>query len=161
MMDERFIIQRATVEGRGCPHPPATHEREGGSTMTISDFFSGELVRTLHDGQRRRFDIAFSLITRPEILLLDEPTKDLGPAARGEFHEVIRYLATGEGMTIILTTRDLAEAQRIGDRVAVLMQGRLVTQCAPAEVWMRYPGTPCDFRDLLGHNWKEQPRWRS
>ena len=107
----------------------------------------------LHDGQRRRFDIAFSLITRPEILLLDEPTKDLGPAARGEFHEVIRYLAIGEGMTIILTTRDLAEAQRIGDRVAVLMQGRLVTQCAPAEAWMRYPGTPCDFQDLRGHNW--------
>ena len=142
MMDERFIIQRATVEGRGRPHPPATHEREGGSTMTISDFFSGELVRTLHDGRRRRLDIAFSFITRPEMLLIDEPTKDLAPTARGGFHEGIRDLATGEGVTIILTTRDLAEAQRIGDRVAVLMQGRLVTQCDPVEAWRRYPGTP-------------------
>lgn len=110
--------------------------------MTISDFFSGELVRTLHDGRRRRLDIAFSFITRPEMLLIDEPTKDLAPTARGGFHEGIRDLATGEGVTIILTTRDLAEAQRIGDRVAVLMQGRLVTQCDPVEAWRRYPGTP-------------------
>ena len=110
--------------------------------MTISDFFSGELVRTLHDGRRRRLDIAFSLVTRPGTLLIDEPTKDLGPAACGELHEVVRDLATGEGVTIVFTTRDLAEAQRIGDRVAVLMQGRLVTQCAPVEVLRRYLGTP-------------------
>lgn len=155
---EYCAARYALIRTPGCPQP-----RPVGDVLELVRMTGSAVKRlgALHDGQRQRFDIAFSLITRPEILLLDEPTKDLGPAARGEFHEVIRYLAIGEGMTIILTTRDLAEAQRIGDRVAVLMQGRLVTQCAPAEAWRRYPGTPCDFRDLLGHNWKEQPRWRS
>ena len=136
--------------------------------MTISDFFSGELVRmtgravkrlgALHDGRRRRLDIAFSFITRPGTLLIDEPTKDSAPTARGGFHEGIRYLATGEGVTIILTTRDLAEAQRIGDRVAVLMQGRLVTQCDPVEA---IPGYPVSSGTCSVTTGRKQPRWRS
>lgn len=136
---EYCAARYASIRGPGCPQP-----RPVGEVLELVRMTGSAVKRLgeLPDGQRRRFNIALSLVTRPEMLLLDEPTKDLGPSARGEFHEVVRDLAAGEGVTIILTTRDLAEAQRIGDRVAVLMQGRLVTQCAPVEVWGRYPGTP-------------------
>lgn len=135
---EYCAARYASVRDSGCPQP-----RPVGDVLELVRMTGSTVKRlgALPDGQRRRLKIALSLITRPEILLLDEPTKDLRPAARGEFHEIIRDLAAGEGMTIILTTRDLAEAQEVGDRVAVLMQGRLVTQCAPVEVWGRYPGT--------------------
>ncbi|MFD0734168.1 ABC transporter ATP-binding protein [Planotetraspora mira] len=87
-------------------------------------------VRDLSGGQRRRLDVALGIVGRPELLFLDEPTTGFDPEARREFHELIESLDT----TVLLTTHDLAEAERLADRVAVLLDGRIAVFGTPQEV---------------------------
>ncbi|MDT0328008.1 ABC transporter ATP-binding protein [Nocardiopsis lambiniae] len=83
-------------------------------------------VRTLSGGQRRRVDVALGLVGRPELLFLDEPTTGLDPQARRDFHELVHRLADEEDTTILLTTHDLAEAEKLSDRILILAGGRIV-----------------------------------
>ncbi|WP_377641843.1 ABC transporter ATP-binding protein [Oryzobacter terrae] len=83
-------------------------------------------IATLSGGQRRRLDVAVGIVGRPELLFLDEPTAGFDPQARREFHELVRNLAVSEGTTILLTTHDLDEAEKLADRVLVLAAGRIV-----------------------------------
>ncbi|TDC77586.1 ABC transporter ATP-binding protein [Actinomadura sp. 7K507] len=89
---------------------------------------AGQTVGRLSGGQRRRLDVALGIVGRPELLFLDEPTSGFDPQARREFHELIERLARDEGMTVLLTTHDLAEAERLADRIAILVGGA-VTVC--------------------------------
>ncbi|MFI9770203.1 ABC transporter ATP-binding protein [Streptomyces sp. NPDC052415] len=82
-------------------------------------------IGTLSGGQRRRFDVAVGIVGRPEVLFLDEPTAGLDPEARNEFHGLVRGLAD-ENTTVLLTTHDLAEAERLADRILILAGGRIV-----------------------------------
>ena len=72
---------------------------------------------------RRRLDLAISLIARPELLFLDEPTTGLDPRSRDQLWSAVKGLAD-DGVTVLLTTQYLAEAEQLADRVAVLHQGR-------------------------------------
>jgi ABC-2 type transport system ATP-binding protein len=83
-------------------------------------------INTLSGGQRRRLDVAIGIVGRPELLFLDEPTAGFDPQARREFHELIRRLSEAEQTTILLTTHDLDEAERLATRVLVLAGGRIV-----------------------------------
>ncbi|WP_101526127.1 ABC transporter ATP-binding protein [Nocardioides houyundeii] len=83
-------------------------------------------IATLSGGQRRRLDVAVGIVGRPELLFLDEPTASFDPQARREFHELVRRLGEAEGTTILLTTHDLDEAEKLADRVLVLAGGRIV-----------------------------------
>ncbi|CAL9500059.1 Linearmycin resistance ATP-binding protein LnrL [Nocardiopsis dassonvillei] len=83
-------------------------------------------LRTLSGGQRRRVDVALGLVGRPELLFLDEPTTGLDPRARRDFHELIHRLADEDDTTILLTTHDLAEAEKLADRILILAGGRIV-----------------------------------
>ncbi|WP_426246309.1 ABC transporter ATP-binding protein [Nocardioides sp. LHG3406-4] len=83
-------------------------------------------IATLSGGQRRRLDVAIGIVGRPELLFLDEPTAGFDPQARREFHDLVRRLAASEGTTILLTTHDLDEAEKLADRVLVLAGGRIV-----------------------------------
>jgi ABC-2 type transport system ATP-binding protein len=83
-------------------------------------------IRTLSGGQRRRLDVAVGIVGRPELLFLDEPTAGLDPHGKREFHEMIHNLADREGTTILLTTHDLAEAEKLADRILILAVGRIV-----------------------------------
>jgi ABC-2 type transport system ATP-binding protein len=83
-------------------------------------------IATLSGGQRRRLDVAVGIVGRPELLFLDEPTAGFDPQARREFHELIRRLSEADGTTILLTTHDLDEAEKLADRVLVLAGGRIV-----------------------------------
>lgn len=83
-------------------------------------------VRDLSGGQRRRLDVAIGLVGNPELLFLDEPTAGFDPQARREFHEVIHRLAEREGTTILLTTHDLDEAEKLSDRMLILAGGKIV-----------------------------------
>ncbi|WP_345203911.1 ABC transporter ATP-binding protein [Fodinibacter luteus] len=83
-------------------------------------------IATLSGGQRRRLDVAVGIVGRPELLFLDEPTAGFDPQARREFHDLVRGLARAEGTTILLTTHDLDEAEKLADRVLVLAAGRIV-----------------------------------
>ena len=83
-------------------------------------------IATLSGGQRRRLDVAIGIVGRPEVLFLDEPTAGFDPQARREFHQLVRRLADWEHTTIVLTTHDLDEAEKLADRVLILAGGRIV-----------------------------------
>jgi lipooligosaccharide transport system ATP-binding protein len=90
-------------------------------------------VRALSGGFQRRLSIALSLINRPELLVLDEPTTGLDPAVRLSLWERIRALKR-TGTTILLTTHYMDEAERLCDRIVILAQGRVVAEGAPKEL---------------------------
>ncbi|MEN3535982.1 ABC transporter ATP-binding protein [Microbispora sp. ZYX-F-249] len=95
---------------------------------------AGVRAAVLSGGQRRRLDVALGIVGRPEVLFLDEPTTGFDPEARREFHLLIERLAAEEGLTVLLTTHDLAEAERLSGRIAVLVAGRVLTCGSPAEL---------------------------
>jgi ABC-2 type transport system ATP-binding protein len=88
-------------------------------------------VETYSGGQRRRLEIARSLISRPRVLFLDEPTVGLDPRIRFELLDVIGGLRDAGAMTIVLTTHYLDEAERLCDRVAIVHEGRIVALDTP------------------------------
>ncbi len=94
---------------------------------------------TYSGGMRRRLDLAMTLVGDPRIIFLDEPTTGLDPRSRHTMWQIIRDLVAG-GVTILLTTQYLEEADQLADRVAVLDRGKLVAQGTPDELKRRIPG---------------------
>jgi ABC-2 type transport system ATP-binding protein len=95
-------------------------------------------ARTYSGGMRRRLDLASSLLTRPRILFLDEPTTGLDPRSRNEIWGIVRELVR-EGTTLLLTTQYLEEADQLADRIAVIDRGRVIAQ-----------GTGNELKDRVG-----------
>jgi ABC-2 type transport system ATP-binding protein len=89
------------------------------------------LVRTYSGGMARRLDVALGLVHRPQVLFLDEPTTGLDPEVRADMWEEIGRLARDEGITILLTTHYLEEADRLADRLAIVERGRVVAEGTP------------------------------
>jgi ABC-2 type transport system ATP-binding protein len=94
---------------------------------------------TYSGGMRRRLDLAMTLVGRPDIIFLDEPTTGLDPRSRRTMWRIIRELA-GNGVTIFLTTQYLDEADRLAHQVAVLDRGKLAAQGTPTELKRLVPG---------------------
>jgi len=94
---------------------------------------------TYSGGMRRRLDLAMTLVGSPEVIFLDEPTTGLDPRSRRGLWQIIRDLVAG-GVTILLTTQYLEEADQLADRVAVLDGGRIVAEGTPDELKRRAPG---------------------
>jgi ABC-2 type transport system ATP-binding protein len=90
-------------------------------------------VRSLSGGQKRRLDLALGLIGNPALLYLDEPTTGFDPAARRDAWQLVRGLRTA-GMTILLTTHDMDEAQALADRVAIVKDGSILAEGSPGEL---------------------------
>ena len=90
----------------------------------------GRLVKTFSGGMRRRLDLAASLVSRPDVLFLDEPTTGLDPHRRNEMWDVIRDLAA-DGVTVLLTTQYLDEADQLADQIAVVDHGRVIASGTP------------------------------
>ncbi len=90
-------------------------------------------VRELSGGQRRRLDVALGIIGEPEVLFLDEPTTGFDPEARRQFWTLIEALKA-KGVTILLTTHYLDEAERLADRVAIIAAGRVVADQTPSSL---------------------------
>ena len=98
-------------------------------------------IGTFSGGQRRRLDVAIGIVGRPELLFLDEPTAGFDPQVRRDFHDLVHRLSDLEGTTILLTTHDLDEAEKLADRVLVLAGGRIVADDSPAGLAQRVGGT--------------------
>jgi ABC-2 type transport system ATP-binding protein len=94
-------------------------------------------IRTLSGGERRRLDVAVGIIGRPELLFLDEPTAGFDPRARRDFHDLVHRLSDLEGNTILLTTHDLGEAEKLADRILILAGGQIVANGSAAELARR------------------------
>jgi ABC-2 type transport system ATP-binding protein len=90
-------------------------------------------VKTYSGGMRRRLDLAASLIARPAVLVLDEPTTGLDPSARASVWDMVRELAA-DGTTLLLTTQYLEEADQLAARVAVIDAGAVIAEGAPDEL---------------------------
>ncbi|MBB2934305.1 ABC-2 type transport system ATP-binding protein [Amycolatopsis bartoniae] len=92
---------------------------------------------SLSGGQRRRLDVAIGIVGRPELLFLDEPTVGFDPEARREFHDLVHRLSDDEDTTILLTTHDLDEAEKLADRILILAGGSIIADGSADELSRR------------------------
>jgi ABC-2 type transport system ATP-binding protein len=104
-----------------------------------------QLPATYSGGMTRRLDIAMTLMGRPRLIFLDEPTTGLDPRSRHTMWQLIRDLVA-EGVTVLLTTQYLEEADQLADRIAVLDRGRIVASGTPEELKRRIPGAHIQLR---------------
>ncbi|MEQ7127955.1 ATP-binding cassette domain-containing protein [Actinopolymorpha sp. B11F2] len=124
-------------------HHLARRERDRRASELLERFDLVDAARkpasTYSGGMRRRLDLAMTLVGRPRIIFLDEPTAGLDPRSRRAMWQVIRELVAG-GVTIFLTTQYLEEADELADRIALLDHGRLVAEGTAAELKKLVPG---------------------
>jgi ABC-2 type transport system ATP-binding protein len=99
-----------------------------------------KMAATYSGGMRRKLDLAMTLVTRPQVIFLDEPTTGLDPRSRRTMWNIVGELAA-DGVTVFLTTQNLDEADQLASQIAVLDQGRLVAQGTPAELKRQVPGS--------------------
>ena len=117
---------------------------------------AGARPEELSGGMRRRLLIARALVNRPELLVLDEPTTGLDPQARRAVWGLLERLRAA-GVTLLLSTHYMEEAERICDRLVIMDQGRIVTEGAPAELLARYRKDTLEgvFLETTGHTLRE------
>jgi oleandomycin transport system ATP-binding protein len=108
---------------------------------------AGQRVRTYSGGMRRRLDLAVSLVGRPDVLFLDEPTTGLDPRHRNEVWDAVRALAA-DGVTVLLTTQYLEEADQLADDLVVLDHGRVIAEGTPASLKAEVGGQALHVRPV-------------
>jgi len=124
-------------------------ERRARTSELLERFDLVEAARqtpaTYSGGMKRRLDLAMTLMGRPRLIFLDEPTTGLDPRSRQTMWQIIRELVR-EGVTVLLTTQYLEEADHLADRIAVLDHGRIVAEGTPEELKRRIPGAHIRLR---------------
>ena len=118
----------------------------------------------LSGGQRQRFSIACALVNTPKILFLDEPTTGLDPQAKRNLWNLVKDL-NASGMTIVLTTHNMEEAEHLCDRIAIMDEGKLIAEDTPKALIEKYAPKPSDipltgniedvFLNLTGHSLRD------
>ena len=148
----------------------ALYERRADLDHVIEQCSLGELLdrdnRKLSGGQRQRLLLAVALVNRPRLVFLDEPTTGLDPQARRNFWTLVQRIRA-DGATVVLTTHYMDEAQVLCDEIAIMDEGRIVKQGAPADLLfdrygdqlinlphgeIRRPNLEDLFLDLTGHS---------
>jgi len=120
--------------------------------------------KQLSGGQKQRFSIACALVNNPKILFLDEPTTGLDPQAKRNLWKLVKAL-NHLGMTIVLTTHNMEEAEYLCDRIAIMDGGKIIAEDTPQELINKYAPEPSDlplqgniedvFLTLTGHNLRD------
>jgi ABC-2 type transport system ATP-binding protein len=152
--DHRSLVERIGVmlqEGGVHPGVRAIEALRHAAALYAESLDPGELLervglggldrrtyRQLSGGEQRRLALALALVGRPQVAFLDEPTTGVDPAGRQVIRQVIADLRS-EGVTLVLTTHDLDEAERVADRIVIIDRSRLVAE-GPLEEIMRGPG---------------------
>ncbi|MCA1656014.1 MAG: ATP-binding cassette domain-containing protein [Pseudonocardiaceae bacterium] len=114
----------------------------------------GKAVKQFSGGMRRRLDLAASLILRPRVLFLDEPTTGLDPRGRNEVWQAVRALVR-QGTTVLLTTQYLDEADQLANHISVVDHGRVIAEGTPATLKSRLGG---DRLDVVLHDTEDLPK---
>jgi ABC-2 type transport system ATP-binding protein len=117
--------------------------KEALERMTLTEA-GDKPVKTYSGGMKRRLDLAASLIGRPPVLFLDEPTTGLDPQGRIEVWHTVKELA-GQGTTVLLTTQHLDEAEQLADRIAILHEGRIIANGTLAELKQLLPPAKVEY----------------
>jgi oleandomycin transport system ATP-binding protein len=133
--------------GRLLGHPRAqarARARELLARFDLTDA-AGRAAKTYSGGMRRRLDLAASLVGRPRVLFLDEPTTGLDPRSRRELWQIVRELVA-DGVTVLLTTQYLDEADHLADRIVVVDHGRVIAEGTAAELKARTGAQPLSVR---------------
>ena len=141
-VDENLTgLENLEMVGRLYHVPAAEAKRRGGEILErfeLSDA-AHRVAKTYSGGMRRRLDLGASLVGKPSVLFLDEPTTGLDPRGRLEMWDIIRDLVT-EGTTLLLTTQYLDEADRLADKIAVIDGGRVIAEGTSDELKARVGG---------------------
>jgi oleandomycin transport system ATP-binding protein len=127
-----YLIGRLTGQSRA---EAKSRARELLAQFGLADV-AGRAAKTYSGGMRRRLDLAASLVTRPRVLYLDEPTTGLDPRSRNEVREMVRGL-TDSGVTVLLTTQYLEEADLLASDIAVIDHGMVIATGTPEELKAR------------------------
>ncbi|UCH79545.1 MAG: ABC transporter ATP-binding protein [Candidatus Coatesbacteria bacterium] len=108
-------------------------------------------VKSLSRGERQKVAVVRAFMSTPALLLLDEPTTGLDPRSKREVQRLIRDMRAEAGTTVLLTTHDMEEAERLCDRIGILHEGRLITVGTPAELERRAggPGEAATMEDVF------------
>ncbi|MBP2321330.1 oleandomycin transport system ATP-binding protein [Kibdelosporangium banguiense] len=145
--------QNLVLIGRLLEIPKASARKKAGELLDrfeLSDA-ADRAVRTYSGGMRRRLDLAASLVGQPQVLYLDEPTTGLDPHSRNEVWHIVRRLVD-DGVTVLLTTQYLEEADQLADLIAVIDHGRVVADGKPDELKRKIGGQTLQVRPS---HWKD------
>ena len=122
------------------PERPRPYDADTLIDMVGLSELADQKLATLSGGERRRLDVAVGIVGRPELLFLDEPTSGFDPHARREFHDLVHRLSDLEDTTILLTTHDLDEAEKLADRILILADGAIVADGSAEQLARRTAG---------------------
>lgn len=112
------------------------HERVSQTLREVGlEGYEKRVARSLSGGEKQRVAFARTMVTRPEIILLDEPTSNIDPVTTEKIEDIIRYTRDTYHTTIIMNTHDMVQGQRMGDRIGVMMNGRIVQSGTPKEIF--------------------------
>jgi oleandomycin transport system ATP-binding protein len=133
--------------GRLLGHPRAQAKRRARELLEQFELAdaANRAAKTYSGGMRRRLDLAASLVSRPRVLFLDEPTTGLDPRSRLGMWQIVRDLVA-DGVTVLLTTQYLDEADQLADEIAVVDHGRVIASGTPAELKARTGAQPLVVR---------------
>ncbi|MGO1590945.1 MAG: ABC transporter ATP-binding protein [Ancrocorticia sp.] len=147
MQDVGFAQDLTVIETLRMWSGTLTAPRPVAEALKLVDLESRAKVRvkSLSGGERRRLDLAMATLGQPDILFLDEPTTGLDPASRRRTWELVQAMMD-EGVTVLLTTHYLEEAEELADRVLIMSAGEIVTSGTVAEIVAKQP-SKISFRD--------------
>ena len=156
---ENIVLAGRLYGMRGEPLRRRAHDLLERFDLTES---ANRIVRTYSGGMARRLDVAMGLVHRPAVLFLDEPTTGLDPQARASMWEEIRRLSGGDGLTVLLTTHYLDEADALAGRLAIVDRGQIVAAGTPDELKDELKGDGLQVELAAGPSTPRQPcspRW--
>jgi tungstate transport system ATP-binding protein len=125
---------------RGVPEAEAQRKVQGALELVGLPHFTNRRAITLSGGEMQRVALARAIVTEPEVLLLDEPTANLDPVSSDLIEDLIRRINRKFGTTIIMSTHDMIQGQRLADRIGVIMDGRLVQTGTASEIFYQPKG---------------------
>jgi ABC-2 type transport system ATP-binding protein len=134
------LIMIARLRHLRDPHPVADDLLKRFALTESAD----RRVSTYSGGMRRRLDIAMSLVGKPQVIFLDEPTTGLDPEARLEVWKTVKELAN-HGTTVFLTTQYLDEAEQLADRIAILHEGKIIANGTLADLKKLFPPAKVEY----------------